>query len=139
MAFLLGKSGKLSEDSIGLTVNAVTPGLIGTEMVDPHPAQGVGPTSCLQIPCHRLGRPEEVARVVHFLACRRVLVHHRGRYGRQRRHGHVTAGDATIITWDEARAATQSNVGLSALGAAVEKHLLELTHDIWQLLTSDIP
>jgi hypothetical protein len=28
---------------------------------------------------------------------------------------------------------------LSALGAAVEKHLLELTHDIWQLLTSDIP
>ena len=25
------------------------------------------------------------------------------------------------------------------LGAAAEKHLLELTHDIWQLLTSDIP
>jgi hypothetical protein len=35
-------------------------------------------------------------------------------------------GDA--VEWD-----------LSALGAAVEKHLLELTHDIWQLLTSDIP
>jgi acetoacetyl-CoA reductase/3-oxoacyl-[acyl-carrier protein] reductase len=41
VAFLLGKSGKLSEDSIGLTVNAVTPGLIGTEMVDHIPRKAL--------------------------------------------------------------------------------------------------
>jgi acetoacetyl-CoA reductase/3-oxoacyl-[acyl-carrier protein] reductase len=66
-AFLVGKSGKLSEDSIGLTVNAVTPGLIATDMIEhipPKVVQGI----VAQIPFRRLGRPEEVARVVHFLA-----------------------------------------------------------------------
>jgi acetoacetyl-CoA reductase len=51
----------------GLTVNAVTPGFIETEMV------GAMPEEALQkviagIPAQRLGRPEEVARVVEFLA-----------------------------------------------------------------------
>jgi acetoacetyl-CoA reductase/3-oxoacyl-[acyl-carrier protein] reductase len=66
-AFLLGRSGRLTEDSIGITVNAVTPGVIGTEMVGAIPEkilQGV----LAQIPFRRVGRPEEVARVVHFLA-----------------------------------------------------------------------
>jgi NAD(P)-dependent dehydrogenase (short-subunit alcohol dehydrogenase family) len=67
VAFLLGKSGMLSEDSIGLTVNAVTPGLIGTEMVE-HVPPKVLDGLIAQIPCRRLGRPDEVARVVHFLA-----------------------------------------------------------------------
>jgi acetoacetyl-CoA reductase/3-oxoacyl-[acyl-carrier protein] reductase len=67
VAFLLGKSGKLSNDSIGLTVNAVTPGLIGTEMIE-HIPQKVLDGLVAQIPSRRLGRPEEVARVVHFLA-----------------------------------------------------------------------
>jgi NAD(P)-dependent dehydrogenase (short-subunit alcohol dehydrogenase family) len=67
VAFLLGKSGKLSDNSVGLTVNAVTPGLIGTEMVE-HVPQKVLDGLVAQIPCRRLGRPDEVARVVHFLA-----------------------------------------------------------------------
>jgi acetoacetyl-CoA reductase len=51
----------------GLTVNAVTPGFIETEMV------GAMPEEALQkviagIPAQRLGKPEEVARVVEFLA-----------------------------------------------------------------------
>jgi NAD(P)-dependent dehydrogenase (short-subunit alcohol dehydrogenase family) len=66
-AFLLAKGGMLSDDSIGITVNAVTPGVIGTDMVESIPEkvlqQLVG-----QIPFRRVGRPEEVARVVHFLA-----------------------------------------------------------------------
>ena len=66
-AFVLGRNGQLTEDSIGITVNAVTPGVIGTEMVEAIPEkvlQGV----LAQIPFRRVGRPEEVARVVHFLA-----------------------------------------------------------------------
>lgn len=66
-AFLLAKSGKLTDDSIGLTVNAVTPGLVATEMLDHIPRQ-VLDRLVGQIPCGRLGRAEEIARVVHFLA-----------------------------------------------------------------------
>ncbi|HEY3714240.1 MAG TPA: 3-oxoacyl-ACP reductase family protein [Jatrophihabitantaceae bacterium] len=66
-AFLLGKAGKLSDDTIGLTVNAVTPGLIATEMID-HVPRKVLDGIVAQIPFRRLGRPDEVARVVHFLA-----------------------------------------------------------------------
>jgi NAD(P)-dependent dehydrogenase (short-subunit alcohol dehydrogenase family) len=66
-AFLLGRSGKLGEDSIGLTVNAVTPGLIATEMIDHVPTK-VLDGLVARIPFRRLGRPAEVARVVHFLA-----------------------------------------------------------------------
>jgi acetoacetyl-CoA reductase/3-oxoacyl-[acyl-carrier protein] reductase len=66
-AFLLAKAGKLSGDTIGLTVNAVTPGLIATEMVDQVPRKVVD-RLVSQIPLGRLGSPDEVARVVHFLA-----------------------------------------------------------------------
>jgi NAD(P)-dependent dehydrogenase (short-subunit alcohol dehydrogenase family) len=66
-AFLLAKSGKLTDNSIGLTVNAVTPGLVATEMLD-HVPQKVLDRLVDQIPCGRLGRPEDIARVVHFLA-----------------------------------------------------------------------
>ena len=67
VAFLLARAGKLSEDTVGLTVNAVTPGLIATEMIE-HVPRKVLEGLVAQIPCGRLGRPDEVARVVHFLA-----------------------------------------------------------------------
>jgi acetoacetyl-CoA reductase/3-oxoacyl-[acyl-carrier protein] reductase len=54
-------------DGIGVTVNAVTPGYIGTEMLDAVP-QKVLDGLRAKIPLGRLGQPEEVARVVHFLA-----------------------------------------------------------------------
>ena len=67
-AFLLGKAGRLSDpDGIGLTVNTVTPGFIATEMLEHVPAK-VLERIVGQIPLGRLGKPEEVARVVHFLA-----------------------------------------------------------------------
>ena len=66
-AFLLGKSGKLTPDTIGLTVNAVTPGLIATEMLETVPTPVLSRLTA-QIPSARLGRPEEIARVVHILA-----------------------------------------------------------------------
>jgi acetoacetyl-CoA reductase/3-oxoacyl-[acyl-carrier protein] reductase len=67
-AFLLGKAGKLTDpDGIGLTVNTVTPGFIATEMLE-HVPPKVIEKIIGQIPVGRLGKPEEIARVVHFLA-----------------------------------------------------------------------
>ncbi len=64
--FQLKKSGKLDE-GIGVTVNTVTPGFIATEMLATVPEK-VLDTIREKIPMNRLGKPEEVARVVHFLA-----------------------------------------------------------------------
>jgi acetoacetyl-CoA reductase/3-oxoacyl-[acyl-carrier protein] reductase len=67
-AYLLAKSGKLADpNGVGLTVNTVTPGFIATEMLEHIPPK-VLERILAQIPLGRLGQPEEVARVVHFLA-----------------------------------------------------------------------
>lgn len=66
-AFVLKKADKLDEDGIGLTVNTVTPGYVLTEMVEAIPDK-VKDRLVSQIPVGRLCRPEEIARVVHFLA-----------------------------------------------------------------------
>ena len=65
-AHALGKAEKLTDDSVNVTVNAVAPGFIETEMVATIPEKVVDRLKG-QIPLSRLGQPEEVARVVHFL------------------------------------------------------------------------
>jgi len=65
--FQLSRAEKLSEDSIGLTVNAVAPGFIATEMLQAMPEKAQERVKA-QIPVGRFGRPDDVARVVHFLA-----------------------------------------------------------------------
>ena len=54
-------------DGLGVTVNAVTPGYTATEMLDSVPEKVLDGLRS-KIPLGRLGEPEEVARVVHFLA-----------------------------------------------------------------------
>jgi NAD(P)-dependent dehydrogenase (short-subunit alcohol dehydrogenase family) len=65
-ALALEKAGKLEDNEVGITVNAVAPGFIETEMLDTVPERVLDAIRA-QVPIHRLGRPEEVARVVGFL------------------------------------------------------------------------
>ncbi|HEY2650460.1 MAG TPA: 3-oxoacyl-ACP reductase family protein [Solirubrobacteraceae bacterium] len=65
-ALALRLAGNL-ERGIGLTVNCVTPGLIETDMVATIPPYMVA-EFVERIPAHRMGQPEEIARVVTFLA-----------------------------------------------------------------------
>jgi len=66
-AFALERADKLDPDGPGLTVNAVAPGFIETEMLDNVPEKALDRVRS-QVPLKRLGRADEVARVVHFLA-----------------------------------------------------------------------
>jgi NAD(P)-dependent dehydrogenase (short-subunit alcohol dehydrogenase family) len=65
-AATLAKAGKLDDDALGVTVNTVTPGFIATDMLASVPEKVLDGIR-KQIPIGRLGKPEEVARVVHFL------------------------------------------------------------------------
>jgi 3-oxoacyl-[acyl-carrier protein] reductase len=66
-AFILKRSGMQDDMGIGLTVNTVTPGYVATEMVEKIPEKALDRIKS-QIPIGRLCRPDEIARVVHFLA-----------------------------------------------------------------------
>ena len=65
--FQLNRAERPVGDGVGLTVNAVTPGYIATDMLATIPDKVLDRIR-RQIPVGRLGRPEEVARVVAFLA-----------------------------------------------------------------------
>ena len=64
-ALALKRAGQ--EGGLGLTVNTVTPGFVATEMVETVPEKVLDRVKA-QSPLGRLGEPEEIARVVHFLA-----------------------------------------------------------------------
>jgi len=66
-AFQLARAGTLTEDGRGITVNAVAPGYTATEMLETVPEKVLEKIKS-GIPLRRLGRPDEIARVVHFLA-----------------------------------------------------------------------
>jgi NAD(P)-dependent dehydrogenase (short-subunit alcohol dehydrogenase family) len=65
-AHALKKADKLMSPGPGLTVNAVAPGFINTDMVATVPEKVLDGIRA-KIPLARLGEPEEIARVVHFL------------------------------------------------------------------------
>jgi acetoacetyl-CoA reductase/3-oxoacyl-[acyl-carrier protein] reductase len=65
-AFQLQRAGMLDPHGPNVTVNCVAPGFIATEMVDTIPEKVLERITS-QIPLARLGRADEVARVVHFL------------------------------------------------------------------------
>ena len=65
--FGLTKSLALETAKTGITVHAVAPGFIATDMLAAVPEEALGRVIA-QIPIGRLGEPDEVARVVEFLA-----------------------------------------------------------------------
>ncbi len=65
--FMLARAGRPVGAGAGLTVNAVTPGYVATEMLSTIPDKVLDRLRG-QIPVGRFGEPEEVARVVAFLA-----------------------------------------------------------------------
>src|SRR6516225_5522730 len=65
--FQLKRTGRDPGEGIGLTVNAVTPGFIATDMLATIPDKVLDKIK-EQIPLGRLGQPEEIARAVCFLA-----------------------------------------------------------------------
>ena len=79
----------------GVTVNTVSPGYIGTDMVKAI-RQDVLDKIVATVPVKRLGEPSEIASIIAWLASRRGRLRHRRRLLGQRRPAH----------------------GLSALGAA---------------------
>jgi acetoacetyl-CoA reductase len=62
------KSLALENATKGITVNAICPGYIATEMVKAVPKDVLEKAVLPQIPVRRLGEPEEIARCVVFLA-----------------------------------------------------------------------
>lgn len=69
-AGLIGATKSLSKEFAkrNVTVNAVAPGLIGTDMIKSAPLEHILPL----IPMGRVGRPEEIAHVVSFLCSTRA-------------------------------------------------------------------
>ena len=65
--FVLTRAGRPRGDGIGLTVHGVTPGHIATNMLSTIPEKMMEWLRA-QISAGRFGKPEEVARVVDFLA-----------------------------------------------------------------------
>jgi acetoacetyl-CoA reductase/3-oxoacyl-[acyl-carrier protein] reductase len=66
-AFALKREGRLDPYGPAITVNAVAPGFIETDMLETVPEKVLDRIRSA-VPLNRLGRPEEVARVVRFLA-----------------------------------------------------------------------
>ena len=69
-AGLIGFTKAVAQESAfkGITVNAIAPGYIGTEMVRAMPEEVLNTKIIPHIPMGRLGEPDEIARCVVFLA-----------------------------------------------------------------------
>ena len=94
------KSAALELARKGVTVNAIAPGFIETEMIAAMPDE-VRARILAKIPMGRFGRPEEIAQVVAFLVAQRRL-HHRPGDRDRRRAVHVGHGPE----WPVARIGT---------------------------------
>jgi NAD(P)-dependent dehydrogenase (short-subunit alcohol dehydrogenase family) len=65
-AHVLNKAGKLEGNDVGITVNAIAPGFIETDMLATVPEKVLDGIRA-QVPVRRLGKPDEVARAAYFL------------------------------------------------------------------------
>ena len=91
-AFALAKAGRLADDSAGLTVNVVTPGLIETDMTATVPAKVIASFD-IGDPDAPHGPPRGGRSRRGLPGLGRIGLHHRPGVGRQRRTGHVRPKD----------------------------------------------
>lgn len=66
-AFMLKRADRLDPDGLNVTVNAIAPGFVETEMLATVPEKVLDSIRA-QIPLNRFGRADEIARAVEFLA-----------------------------------------------------------------------
>ena len=66
-AYALNKADKLEGNDVAITVNAIAPGFIETDMLSTVPEKVLDGIRA-QVPLRRLGHPDEVARAAYFLA-----------------------------------------------------------------------
>ena len=90
----------------GITVNAVAPGLIATEIIA-HLKEGEVQEFVGRIPMGRFGTPEEIAAVVGFLASERRVLRHGPGLARGRRDGLTRRRPAAIIAPGEPKCLTR--------------------------------
>ena len=117
-AGLFGLTMSLAQETArkGITVNSVAPGYISTEMVQAVPKEALDKVIA-KIPVGRLGEPDEIARVVEFLADPESGLHHRPDLLRQRRPVHVTRTAMPRAGWCRSRGADgdhRSGAGVQA-------------------------
>ena len=99
-AGLIGLTKALAQEmgSRNITVNAVAPGFIETDMTA-EIVQELKDNLVGHIALKRIGRPEDVAAAVRFLASEEAQLHHRARAERERRAVYVTrfSGNITFV------------------------------------------
>ena len=84
----LAKADKLHENGLNVTVNAVAPGFIETEMLERRPGEGArGRQEADPVRAPGPPRGDRARRALPVR--RRVVLHHGAGVGGQRRHGHV--------------------------------------------------
>ena len=74
---------------LGIRVNAIAPGEIDTAILSPGTEKIVA-----QIPLHRLGTPDEVAKIIYVLCTETVVLRERRRDPHQRRPARLSAARA---------------------------------------------
>ena len=95
-AFVLERADKLDPEGVGLTVNAVAPGFIETDMIGGRSGEGARPRPLAG--AGQAPRPPRGGRARRALPRqRRLLLHHRAGVGGQRRDGHVSSPLGEII------------------------------------------
>ncbi len=92
---------------LGIRVNAIAPGEIDTAILSPGTEKIVE-----QIPLHRLGTPDEVAKIIYVLCTETVVLRERRRDPHQRRPARVTSCDGSTVRtswWSRTRRRSASS------------------------------
>ncbi len=119
----------------GITVNAIAPGFIETDMVAAIPAAQLE-KYVERIPVRRMGTPDEVAHLVKFLARRRFGVHYRRDLQRRRRVGSGLVNEPPTVAAEEfAYGFDVAGLDMASLGESLRAVVAEAMADPARMTT----